>query len=126
MELGLVPLVGRAMLWDMFWSDCELSMTLGSLSADGWGSVPVLLVVWPEVFQHWSLQALGCGWVLVPKWGPLGELMPIFPEASATCVHAHTVSYSQAPPPQETLQDPLVGLAQVPMEVLLCAGSQCM
>ena len=33
----------------------ELSMTLGSLSADGWGCVPVLLVVWSEAFQLCSL-----------------------------------------------------------------------
>ena len=29
----------------VFWSVCELSMTLGSLSANGWVCVPVLLVV---------------------------------------------------------------------------------
>ena len=29
-----------------FWGVCELSMILGSLSANGWGCVPVLLVVW--------------------------------------------------------------------------------
>ena len=37
----------------------------------------VLLVVWPEAFQHWSLYIVGWGWVLVPKCGPLGELTPI-------------------------------------------------
>ena len=31
---------------------------LGSLS-DGWVCVPTLLVVWLEVSQHWSLQAVG-------------------------------------------------------------------
>ena len=31
----------------------ELSMTLGNLSADGWGCVPILLAVW--------LEALGPG-----------------------------------------------------------------
>ena len=33
----------------------ELSKTLIHLSADGWGWVPSLLVVWPEATQHWSL-----------------------------------------------------------------------
>ena len=33
----------------------ELSKTLICLSADGWGWVPSLLVVWPEATQHWSL-----------------------------------------------------------------------
>ena len=34
-------------------------MTLGSLSSDGWGCVPILVVVWPEASQHWSLQVVG-------------------------------------------------------------------
>ena len=44
--LDLVFLVGRAMAGGVFWGVCELSVTLGSLSANGWGCVPVLLVVW--------------------------------------------------------------------------------
>ena len=36
-------------------------------SADGWGCVPTLLVVWPDVSQHWSLQAVGWGQVLGRK-----------------------------------------------------------
>ena len=44
--LYLVLLVGRAVSSGVFWSVCELSMTLGSLSANGWCFVPVLLVVW--------------------------------------------------------------------------------
>ena len=49
----------------------------------------------------------------------------IIPCCSATNVLAPTVSISQYPPPQETLQDPQLRLAQVPMESLLCPGSQC-
>ena len=75
-ELGLVPLVGRDVLRGVFWGVCEVSRTLGRLSADGWGCVPVLLVVWPEASQHWSLQAVEWGWVLVPKCQPSGELTP--------------------------------------------------
>ena len=41
------------MLW---WA--ELSKTLIRLSADGWGWVLSLLVVWPEATQHWSLRRL--------------------------------------------------------------------
>ena len=44
--LDLVQLVGRAASGGVFLSVCELSMTLGSLSANRWGCVPVLLVVW--------------------------------------------------------------------------------
>ena len=47
-DLGLVPLVSRAML----------GKTLSSLTADGWGYVPALFVVWPEV-PSTSLQAVG-------------------------------------------------------------------
>ena len=31
---------------------CLLSKTSSILSADGWGCVPTLLVVWPEASQH--------------------------------------------------------------------------
>ena len=60
-ELGLGPLVGRAMSR----GGCELRKSLGSLSADGWGCVPTQLVVWLELSQHWYLQAVGWGQVLV-------------------------------------------------------------
>ena len=66
-ELGLVPLVGRAMSRGAFRGDFVLRKTLGRLSADGWGCVPTLFIVWPEVFQHWN-QAVGWGKVSVPKW----------------------------------------------------------
>ena len=44
--LYFVFLVGRAASSGVFCSVCELSITLGSLSVNGWGCVPVLLVVW--------------------------------------------------------------------------------
>ena len=47
-KLGLA-LVGRALL---------LGKVLIQLSADGWGSTPSLVVVWPEVIQPWGLWAL--------------------------------------------------------------------
>ena len=45
MRLDLVFLVGRTASCGVFWGVCELIMILGSLSASGWGCVPVLLVV---------------------------------------------------------------------------------
>ena len=45
MRLDLVFLVGRTTYDGLFWSVCKLSMILGSLSANGWGCVPVLLAV---------------------------------------------------------------------------------
>ena len=55
MGLDLVFLVHKAMLGGVFWGLCELSMTLGSLSANGWGCVPVLLVFW-----HGASSARAC------------------------------------------------------------------
>ena len=43
-------------------------MTLGSLSADGWGCVPVLLVVWHEVSST-GVHVLGYGWVNASRLG---------------------------------------------------------
>ena len=51
MTLDLVFLVGRTTSGDVFWGVCDLIMILGSLSANGWGCVPVLLVVWLLVFN---------------------------------------------------------------------------
>ena len=44
--LNLVFLAGRATSSGVFWVFLELRMILGSLSSNGWGCVPVLLVVW--------------------------------------------------------------------------------
>ena len=35
-----------------------LHKTFISFSADGWGCVPFLLVVWPEAVQYWSPWAV--------------------------------------------------------------------
>ena len=40
-----VFLVGSAASGGVFWCVCELSIILGTLSANGWGCVHVLLVV---------------------------------------------------------------------------------
>ena len=59
MRLDLVFLMGRTESTGVFWGVCELIMTLGSLSANGWGCVPVLLVVWHGVSStraYWSLS----------------------------------------------------------------------
>ena len=62
MRLDLVFLVGRTASSAVFWGVCELNMILGSLSANGWGFVPVLLVVWHGVSRTgacWSLGGAG-------------------------------------------------------------------
>ena len=59
MRLDLVFLVGRTVSSGVFWGICELSNTLGSLSANGWGCVPVLLVVWPGASSTGGCCLLG-------------------------------------------------------------------
>ena len=59
MRLDLVFLVGRSTSGGVFWGVCDLIMILRSLSANGWGCVPVLLVVWHRVSStvaFWSLS----------------------------------------------------------------------
>ena len=51
--------MGRTVSGGVFWIFCELSITLGSLSADGWVCVPVLLVVWHEVSSGGGCRQLG-------------------------------------------------------------------
>ena len=49
MRLDLVLLVGRSTSGGVFGGVCGLIMVLGSLCANGWGCVPVLLVFWHSV-----------------------------------------------------------------------------
>ena len=61
-RLYLVFLVGRTESSGVFWSVCELSMILGSLSDNGWDCFPILLVVWHVVSSTgacWSLSGAG-------------------------------------------------------------------
>ena len=60
MGLSLFPLKDGVKSSGMFWGVCELSMTLGSLSADGWHCVPGLLVVCHEVSNTGAHRHL-CG-----------------------------------------------------------------
>ena len=62
MRLDPVFLVGRSTSGGVFWGVCDLIMILGSLSANRWGCVPVLLVVWHRVSStgaRWSLSGGG-------------------------------------------------------------------
>ena len=43
-ELSLIPLMGRTMSRAVFCGGCGLRKTLGSLSSNGWGCVPILLL----------------------------------------------------------------------------------
>ena len=62
MRLDLVFLVDKTMSGGVFWGVCDLIMILSSLSANGWGCVPVLLVVRHRVSStvpFWSLSGAG-------------------------------------------------------------------
>ena len=59
MRLDLVFLVCRSASGGVFGGVCDFIMILGSLSANGWGCVPLLLVVWHRVSSTvacWSLS----------------------------------------------------------------------
>ena len=98
----------------LWWA--ELSKTLIRLSADAWGWVPSLLVVWPEVTQHWSLQ-----WLFGGANGGLwvGSHQGVLPRTSAASVLVLMVRHSHPLPLQETLQHQHVSLVQSPMGSLL-------
>ena len=62
LRLDLVFLVGKSTSGGVFWGVCDLIMTLGSLSANGWFCALVLLVVWHRVSSTvacWSLSEAG-------------------------------------------------------------------
>ena len=62
MRLDLVFQVGRTASGGVFSALCDLIMILGNLSANGWGCVPVLLVVWHRVSRAvacWLLSVAG-------------------------------------------------------------------
>ena len=75
MRLDLVFLVSRTVSDGVFFSVCELIMILGTLSDNGWGCVPVLLVVWHRVSSTvaWVIK---WSWVLALRWRSLGDLSP--------------------------------------------------
>ena len=59
MRLDLVFVVGRSTSGGVFCGVCGLIMILGSLSAKGWGCVPVLLVVCHGVCSTGASWPLG-------------------------------------------------------------------
>ena len=62
MRLDLAFLVGRTASDGVFWGVSDLIMSLGSLCANGWGCVPVLLVVLHRVSSTvacWSMSGAG-------------------------------------------------------------------
>ena len=91
---------GGGYSWLLLWW-VELSKTLIHFSADGWGWVTSLLVVWPEATQHWSLPGL-FGGANGGLWE--GSRQGVLPRTSAASVLVLTVRHSHPPPLQETLE----------------------
>ena len=76
-KLDLVFLVSRTASSGVFLGVCDRIMILVSLSANGWGCVPVLLVVWHRLSSTvacWSLHEASCSLTLRPRC--LGDLFP--------------------------------------------------
>ena len=51
MELILIPLVGGTLTLGKIRGSCVPGESLGSLCADGWGCVPLWIIVWPGASQ---------------------------------------------------------------------------
>ena len=124
---GFHPSGGQGYVKGCVYRRLWLRTTLGSLSHDWWGCVLTLLVVWPEVFHHWNLQAVGWGKLLVPKWQPPGKLtLKRIPWVSTISVLVPRVSHIHTLSSQGKLQDEQVGLTQTPVSSrLLLLVSVC-
>ena len=73
MRLDLVFLVGKSTSSGVFWGVGDLIMILGSLSANEWVCVPVLLVIWHRVSSTVVCWSLYWSWVLTLRWRSLGD-----------------------------------------------------
>ena len=73
MELNLVPLMGRAMTKVVFTRQLCAQNNFKQPVCSWVSCVLILLVVWPEMSQHWSLQVAG--------WDGLDEKMVAFRRA---------------------------------------------
>ena len=106
-ELGLSPVVGRAIFWGMSRGSCGFRKSLGGLCHH-----PVCcLVIWSKASYHWSLQAVG--------WGQLGAKMLASKRAhrcECSLIYPPPVSVS---PGWVTALYKQVGLAQVPINLML-------
>ena len=107
----------------VFRGACEVSISLGRLSADGWGHAPPCWLFGLMPLSTGACRLLGgvrswcykCNLQESSQWS-------IFPGASTTSVLAPIVSHSGPPPLQKTLQDPQVGLVQDPMSYCFALG----
>ena len=105
--------------------------SLGSLFTEGWGCDPTWVVVCPGASQQ-----LADRWgQFFPKWPPpekgtaaeySGELCLQFPSLTTSPIHPWFPRMSHSPMvSQDVLQELQSGLTQIPMETLLCPGTQC-
>ena len=97
--------------------------SLCSLFTEGWGCDPTWVVVRPGASQQ---LADGCGQIF-PKWPP--------PEKGTAAEYSQEPLLSMSFPhnkprsplfSQDVLQELQSGLTQIPLETLICPGTQCM
>ena len=95
--------------------------SLGSLFTEGWGCDPTWVVVCPgaspQLADRWGQ--------IFPKWPPpeKGMLLNILESFASNVLHSqqpHSPLFSH-----DVLQELQSGLTQIPLETLLCPGTQC-
>ena len=119
--VGLIPnpLVGGALSLGEIRGSCVPGESLSSLFTNGWGCDPTWIIVWPGVLRanRWGQT--------FPKWQP--------PEEHTVMNIPRSFACNVLPPQQATvtpffsqefLQELQSGPAQIPMESLLCPGTQ--
>ena len=119
MGLILIPLLGGALSLGEVIGGCVPGGSLGSLFSDGWGVIPPGLL-----FGLGLLSTVGWGQIF-PKWPPPEKCMPMYtPKSFAS--NALSPQATFIPFSQDIHQEPQSGPTQIPMESLLCLGTQCM
>ena len=125
-ELGFVPLVGRAMSRGVFVGGYCVRRTLDSLSADEWVCVPPCWLFSLRSPSTRACRLLG-GSKSQCQNGDLWESSHwwVFPRAFTTSICPHS---EQQPTPASPGDPPIVtgSVALNPIGPLLCPGSQCM
>ena len=100
--------------------NCVPGRSSGSLFADGWVYVSTQIILWPGASQPWLV-----GPDLSKMATSRGACTDDYSQELCLQCPSPTMSHSHPLFSQEILQELQSGLTQIPMESLLCPGTQC-